>query len=165
MAQPALEFIATKNHKNLSSKEKVCLNKLNIFIGSNGSGKSNLISCLKFLKDCLTTTIDENRGVSSLEHAASNIGSSRMLDVNVTSPAPVDLNYGFSGIDQSNNVQKGNAILSLGLYNVFCFCSISGTHFSIKSLSRESLNDQLNEGWQLGDLYRVADPTVGGWPW
>ena len=24
---------------------------------------------------------------------------------------------------------------------------------------------RLAEGWQLGDLYRVGDPGVGGWPW
>ncbi|MGA9377496.1 MAG: AAA family ATPase, partial [Phormidium sp.] len=51
------------------------------------------------------------------------------------------------------------------LENVLCFCSENQTHFSIKHLSREMLNEKLDQGWQLGDLYRVGDPTVGGWPW
>jgi len=38
-------------------------------------------------------------------------------------------------------------------------------HFSVSPLSKEMLEDRLHEGWQLGDLYRVGDPSVGGWPW
>ena len=51
------------------------------------------------------------------------------------------------------------------LENVFCFSSVNNTHFKIKTLSKELLETQLNEGWELGDLYRVGDPNVGGWPW
>ena len=54
MDQPILKFIVTQNYKNLSLSQPVELKKLNIFIGSNGSGKSNFINTLKFLKDCLT---------------------------------------------------------------------------------------------------------------
>lgn len=35
----------------------------------------------------------------------------------------------------------------------------------IKRLSRERLRPFLEEGWELGDLYRVGEPAVGGWPW
>jgi len=52
MNQPMLRFFATKNYNNLYLDEPIYLNNLNIFIGANGSGKSNFISCLKFLKDC-----------------------------------------------------------------------------------------------------------------
>lgn len=38
------------------------------------------------------------------------------------------------------------------LESVFCFYSEDKTHFSIKTLSKEMLNDKLEEGWQLGDL-------------
>ncbi|YAF96379.1 MAG: AAA family ATPase [Nodularia sp. CChRGM 3473] len=55
MNQPLLRFLSTKNYKNLSLDKVIELQKLNIFIGANGSGKSNFISCLKFLKDSLTT--------------------------------------------------------------------------------------------------------------
>jgi predicted ATPase len=51
------------------------------------------------------------------------------------------------------------------LENVLCFSSEDRSHFSIKPLSPEMLETKLNEGWQLGDLYRVGDPSIGGWPW
>ena len=37
--------------------------------------------------------------------------------------------------------------------------------FQVKPLTEESILPQVQEGWQLGDLYRVGDPEVGGWPW
>ncbi|MEA5618122.1 AAA family ATPase [Cronbergia sp. UHCC 0137] len=91
-----LQFIGTKNYKNLSLLPPVELNNLNIFIGSNGSGKSNYISCLKFLRDCLTTIPDESRGVTSFEDAVSKLGADRILDNSVKSPARVNFEYCFS---------------------------------------------------------------------
>ncbi|MGA2936206.1 MAG: AAA family ATPase [Syntrophobacteraceae bacterium] len=49
--------------------------------------------------------------------------------------------------------------------NVFCFSSTNKNHFSPKPLSEISLQNKLQEGWTLGDLYRVGDPKIGGWPW
>ena len=100
MNQPLLRFLATKNYKNLSLDKEVNLTKLNIFIGSNGSGKSNFINCLKFLKDSLITIPDESRGVSSFENAVTQIGGNRILGGNVASPAVVRLAYCFSQISQ-----------------------------------------------------------------
>ena len=37
--------------------------------------------------------------------------------------------------------------------------------FCLKPLKPELLKDKLEEGWQLGDLYRVGDSRIGGWPW
>ncbi|WP_434685927.1 AAA family ATPase [Pseudanabaena minima] len=37
------------------------------------------------------------------------------------------------------------------------------TLFHVKTLSRERLQDRLDEGWELGDLYRVGEPEIGGW--
>jgi len=51
------------------------------------------------------------------------------------------------------------------LENVYCFYPTDANHYGLKSLSPEALKPQLDEGWELGDLYRVGDPTVGGWPW
>jgi predicted ATPase len=116
MNLPILRFLKTKNYKNLQLEQPVDLNKLNIFIGSNGSGKSNFISCLKFLKDCLTSIPDENRGVSSFEDAISKFGGDKILDVNVESPAKVSIAYCFSQINQTGNLQKDSAILDLKLY-------------------------------------------------
>jgi len=116
MNQPILRFLTTKNYKNLHLDPSVNLNNLNIFIGSNGSGKSNFISCLKFLKDCLIAIPDENRGVSSFEDAISKFGGDRILDVNVESPAKVSIAYCFSQINQIGNLQKDSAILDFKLY-------------------------------------------------
>jgi predicted ATPase len=49
--------------------------------------------------------------------------------------------------------------------NVSIFSSKNDNKFSIKRLSKELLKDRFNEGWELGDLYRVGDPSIGGWPW
>ncbi len=38
-------------------------------------------------------------------------------------------------------------------------------NFGIRRLSRSDVQEQLEQGWQLGDLYRVGAPDVGGWPW
>ena len=116
MNQPIIRFLTTKNYKNLHLDASVNLNNLNIFIGSNGSGKSNFISCLKFLKDCLIAMPDENRGVSSFEDAISKIGGDRILDVNVESPAKVSIAYCFSQINQTGKLQKDSAILDFKLY-------------------------------------------------
>lgn len=35
----------------------------------------------------------------------------------------------------------------------------------IMDLTPAMLEPRLNEGWELGDLYRVGDPLLGGWPW
>lgn len=37
------------------------------------------------------------------------------------------------------------------------------TLFHVKTLSRERLQERLDEGWELGDLYRVGEPEIGGW--
>ncbi|MEG4812643.1 AAA family ATPase [Microcoleus sp. F8-D3] len=116
MNQPIIRFLTTKNYKNLYLDPSVNLNNLNIFIGSNGSGKSNFISCLKFLKDCLIAIPDANRDVSSFEDAISKLGGDKILDVNVESPAKVSIAYCFSQINQSGNLQKDSAILDFKLY-------------------------------------------------
>jgi ABC-type multidrug transport system ATPase subunit len=41
----------------------------------------------------------------------------------------------------------------------------SKNHFVVNQLMKTAVSTQLNEGWQVGDLYRVGDPSVGGWPW
>jgi len=50
------------------------------------------------------------------------------------------------------------------LEDVICFCR-EKSDFVPKPLSRQRLSKALQEGWQLGDLYRVGEPDVGGWPW
>jgi len=116
MSQPILQFLKTNNYKNLRLDKQVVIKNLNIFIGANGSGKSNLISCLKFLKDCLTSLPDESRGVSSFEDAVTKLGGNRILDSNVESPAKLGISYGFSQIYQTGDQKKDSGILDLKLY-------------------------------------------------
>jgi predicted ATPase len=52
------------------------------------------------------------------------------------------------------------------LEDVVCFYQADQQgRFSMKRLSSDFLDDRLREGWELGDLYRVGDPLIGGWPW
>ena len=48
-----------------------------------------------------------------------------------------------------------------GKVNVFVFNPLSKT--SIRQLNSEKLKKDL-EDWTLGDLYRIGDPMIGGWP-
>ena len=116
MNQTLLRFLVTKNYKNLSLEREVNLKNMNIFIGSNGSGKSNFINCLKLLKDSLIAIPDENRGVSSFENAVTQIGGNRILSDNVESPAIVRLAYCFSQILQTSIPERNNGILDLKIY-------------------------------------------------
>lgn len=50
-----------------------------------------------------------------------------------------------------------------GLVNIFVYDSMNENTF--KPLNRERVNAELENGWLLGDLYRVNDPVIGGWPW
>lgn len=108
-----LGFLSTKNYKNLS-EETTNLSNLNIFIGSNASGKSNFIACLQFLKNCLTAT-DQTRGVSGFEDASAKIGADKILDVTVNSPAKVNLAYGFSSDLLNTSLEDNSKVLDLRL--------------------------------------------------
>ncbi|HOT92676.1 MAG TPA: AAA family ATPase [Anaerolineae bacterium] len=51
--------------------------------------------------------------------------------------------------------------------SVYVFHAAEGdqAHFAVKQLSQAMVAPWLEDGWQLGDLYRVGDPSIGGWPW
>ncbi|KOR34587.1 MULTISPECIES: AAA family ATPase [Planktothricoides] len=109
-----LNSIKTQNYKNLVGEIK--LNKLNIFIGSNGSGKSNLINYIQFLKNCITPIWDPVRGVSSFEDAISILGGNRILDNTVASPAYILFNYSFSNLDSFSKLdRRDNDTVNLSL--------------------------------------------------
>lgn len=36
---------------------------------------------------------------------------------------------------------------------------------SLRKVSPEAVHSQLRNGWDLGDLYRIGEPLIGGWPW
>lgn len=35
----------------------------------------------------------------------------------------------------------------------------------VRNLKRDEVSRFFDEGWELGDLYRVGEPQLGGWPW
>lgn len=40
-----------------------------------------------------------------------------------------------------------------------------GEEKGIRRILPERLDSFFSEGWELGDLYRVGEPVLGGWPW
>ena len=50
-------------------------------------------------------------------------------------------------------------------HNVICFDAQDRHHFTPGTLPEHLLKAKLDQDWELGDLYRVGDPSVGGWPW
>lgn len=100
--------IKTKNYKNINIENNgVNFENLNVFIGSNGSGKSNLVNIFRFLKDSIEDVSAEDRGVSSFDDAVSALGGERMLDFNLKRPANVEFRFKFSPTDIS---PKGGAL-------------------------------------------------------
>lgn len=92
-----LAGLKTKNYRNITAGDKgINFGNLNIFIGSNGSGKSNLIHVFRFLQDSIEDYTSEERGVSSFDDAVSALGGLRMLDFKMQRPANVEFQYKFS---------------------------------------------------------------------
>ncbi|TAN71234.1 MAG: ATPase [Methylobacter sp.] len=90
--------ITTRNYRNLVNEDGIVLNNLNIFIGSNGSGKSNLVAILEFFKNCLTPTSDlDNRGITAFQNALSKLGYN-ILDASTKRPAKVSFELEFPNI-------------------------------------------------------------------
>ncbi|HEY8098049.1 MAG TPA: AAA family ATPase [Methylobacter sp.] len=90
--------ITTKNYRNLVNEDGITLNNLNILIGSNGSGKSNLVATLEFFKNCLTPTSDlDNRGITAFQNALSKLGYN-ILDASIKRPAKVSFEFEFPNI-------------------------------------------------------------------
>ncbi|WP_069469960.1 AAA family ATPase [Candidatus Marithrix sp. Canyon 246] len=109
-----LKKLITINYKNLlmDSTEGVQLKQLNILIGANGSGKTNLISVLEFLHLCLTA-VDESRGMTAYEQAVINqLGGSKLLDANLPLPANASYKFEFSHRD----VIPSESLLELTLH-------------------------------------------------
>lgn len=50
-----------------------------------------------------------------------------------------------------------------GKVNLYVYDPIGKNSF--RALDRERMEEALEGGWFLGDLYRVNDPAIGGWPW
>ncbi|GFN33838.1 hypothetical protein PCURB6_40980 [Paenibacillus curdlanolyticus] len=78
--------------------------------------------------------------------------SSDQLFVSTHSP---DLLDGFTAAFAQNEPKE---------LNVYAFDSKAPAN-NLLRVRPEVLHDQLEEGWRLGDLYRIGEPQLGGWPW
>ncbi|MBF0496654.1 MAG: AAA family ATPase [Deltaproteobacteria bacterium] len=96
-----LEKLIAGNYKNLVLDPGAVLSNLNIFIGSNGSGKSNFIAVLKFLNQCVTGRPDVDRGITAFQEAVDSLGGTQILDATVKRPATVTLAYQFGTEDSA----------------------------------------------------------------
>ena len=96
MNSVSVSKITTKNYKNVRLEEGIDLGALTIFIGANGSGKSNVISLLQFLQESLTGSgADDQRGRTNFEDAVFRLGGARILDGTLNAPANVCVEYQF----------------------------------------------------------------------
>lgn len=122
---------------------------------SNGTRKAFLIALLLFSPEQYSVlSLDEPelnlhpawlRVVGRWMH---RFTSSRQLFISTHSPDLLDtFTEGFRSGDVS----------------VFVFSAGEGQ--SPQKLNPEILRERFEAGWELGDLYRVGEPLVGGWPW
>ncbi len=96
MSTVCVSKVAATNFKNLRLQDGIDLGDLTIFIGSNGSGKSNLVSLLRFLQQSISgSTLDDQRGQTIFEDAIFELGGDRILDGFQDSPARVGIEYRF----------------------------------------------------------------------
>jgi hypothetical protein len=51
-----------------------------------------------------------------------------------------------------------------GEARLFVF-QLRGEGFVLEPRAPEQLATLLDEGYLLGDLYRIGEPALGGWPW
>jgi predicted ATPase len=128
--------VSTKRYKNLDLEQGLRLSAgLNIFIGSNGSGKSNFIALLKFLKDSISDNSSEKNGATNFIKAVAELGESRMLNAAFTPPEKVNLTFNFLTEDDFDLEDQE---LSLWL-SILC----SDKKFPL--INEEYLSDSLNQ--------------------
>jgi predicted ATPase len=82
-----LETLSIENYKSIR-QQTLQLGKLNVFIGGNGSGKSNLISVFRFLREIVTKNLQAytavKGGADSLLHYGQKHSKSLVIKVEFT---------------------------------------------------------------------------------
>jgi predicted ATPase len=82
--KPKLKTIQAKGYRNLEMATPFQLDNLNILIGANGAGKSNLLEMIEFLPDALsnglTETFKKRRGFSSVINLDRELPSEMQLE-------------------------------------------------------------------------------------
>ena len=96
MSAVSVSKLVTKNYKNIRLEDGLDLGALTVFIGANGSGKSNVISLFQFLQESLAGSgADDQRGRTNFEDAVFRLGGARILDGMQDAPANVGIDYQF----------------------------------------------------------------------
>ncbi len=144
-----LSGLSAKNYKNLSIKQGIELNNLNIFIGSNGSGKSNFIAMLEFLKNCIIPISDESLSASPFENAVSALGGSKILDKSLKFSGTINFSYTFKN---DSEFEKGFK-LYIDIY--------AADKNSKVSIAEEYLSDALIMRHAPFFYYKYHDRKVG----
>lgn len=143
-----LSNLQANRFKNLSIADGVPLGNLNVFIGPNCSGKSNFISILKFLKDCLVAGSEDEQG-GKYEKAVTRIGGANFLDRYESYPSNVDFSFHFSS---SKSTPKGLN------YYIKLFAGGKGSKVTI---SEEFLADSIYSQDIPFFYYKYHDREVG----
>lgn len=96
MGTVSVSRIVTKNYKNLRLGNGIDFGALTVLLGSNGSGKSNLIALIEFLQLSIAgASLEDYQGPTRFENAIISSGSSRILDGTLFAPANVVIEYRF----------------------------------------------------------------------
>lgn len=96
MSTVSVSRIVTTNYKNLRLGKGIDFGALTVFLGSNGSGKSNLIALFEFLRQSIAgARLDDSHGPTSFENAIYSLGGARILDGTLRAPANVVIEYRF----------------------------------------------------------------------
>jgi len=148
MNKQRIRLLQSKNFKNLNMNDGISLNNLNIFIGPNCSGKSNFISMLQFLKDCIVAGSEDKQG-GRYEYAVSQLGGTNILNKDIKTPADVNFCFHFSKTD---TIPKG---LNLDL-QLFI-----GARDSKVTIKKESLSDSILVQLTPFYYYKYHDIEIG----
>ena len=107
--------ISAQRYKNLDLEQGLKLSEgLNIFIGSNGSGKSNLIALLRFLKESLTGDFSPDKNdATSFTKSVKQLGESRILNTSFSYPEKSNLTFTFAGEESANTQREVSLYLSI----------------------------------------------------
>jgi len=62
-----LEKLTIKSFKSIR-EQTLALGRLNVFIGGNGAGKSNLIEVFRFLREIVNQNLADYTGISRCPH-------------------------------------------------------------------------------------------------
>jgi predicted ATPase len=91
--KPQLKTIQAKGYRNLEMAHPFELDNLNILIGANGAGKSNLLEMIEFLPDALSGGLAEmfkkRRGFSSVIDLERELPSEMALTWELSESSPL----------------------------------------------------------------------------